>query len=148
MAWNVDNFLHSLCLHLAGATSLAYLTEPRAIWRHQAVAAAAASTYSTLRIYGGPALGHDPSERVAIQVSTVGPTAAAALGQARALYEAMRDGQGLPARGRTITAVTTAGVADGSWRIIAWDPTGPPGVIGTDETGATAAWSFDVAFGR
>jgi hypothetical protein len=136
MILNAANLMHSLCLWLETATSLKYATTPRAIWRGQAAeGASCADTYSVVRLYGGAELVHDPVEVLAVQVMTVGTTVEGAMSQARKLFEAVLNADGTPKIGWTIAGKTTAGVADGTWRIISIAAMQRPTVIGVDERG-------------
>lgn len=149
MAINLNNFLHSLALAMATASSLAYETTPRSLWRNQAIEDAAADPYSVLRIYGGGPLVWHPLPIISVQCLTSGGGNDAVLSQAQKLFESLLESDGRPAQGRIITGKTVAGASDGTWRIVWIQIINRPGLIGRTEKGqAQAAFNFDCGFHR
>jgi hypothetical protein len=147
MAVNVNNFVHSLALQLASATSLAYATAPRAIWRHRAIEDQAADPYSVLRVYGGSPLMWHPLPRLSLQVWTLGTSDDAALAQAQRLAEAFTDTDSLPRHGWVFAGQSTAGSTDGTWRIVSCDILQRPGLVGRDDRGrAEVVFNVDLGF--
>jgi hypothetical protein len=135
MTLNAANFLHSLCLWLETATGLKYQTTPRQLWRTAGVEGTdCADPYAVVRIYGGSA-GYDPTEVLSVQVMAQGTGAEAVMALSRKLFEAATNVDGTPVQGRTITGKTTAGAADGTWRLASIIPMQRPTVLGVDDLG-------------
>lgn len=156
MPINLDNFLHSLATAIASACSLSYgaasAAAKKSLFRHGAVEEFAAFPCTVLRIYpgSGPARFVE-APRASLQVMTTGQPAAA-MNQARTVFEQFTDGAGTGAgSGRTNWTmsgfVADTATADGSWKIIAADPVQTPGLAGGREDGMVdVAFSVDVEF--
>ena len=129
------NFLHSMALAIATATSLKYATTPRQIFIDRAVEDAnAADPYSVIRAFGGAATSWEVVPSLSIQVMTVGSSPAAALRRAMILFEALLDSDGRPRQAWTFAGkIRETGVSDGTWRVVATSLDGRPGIIGVDE---------------
>jgi hypothetical protein len=134
MAIAIQDFLHSLCLHLSVQLGLAYEATPRGLWRNRAVDADSADPYSVVACYGGPPQSWGVNDVLLIQVKTTGEDDAANA-QAQSIFGSLHDGAGYPAHGRTIPAITTADVAVGTYKLIAIDFVSRPGLSGRDDRG-------------
>ena len=134
MTENVEDFLHSLLLFVAAATSIEYAGTPRGLWRNKAVATDAAATYTVAQIYPGPPLVLAPINRISVQWRTTGKDSPAML-QAQRIFDALRAADGTPMRMRAITGKTTAGSADGVWRLVSVEHNQRPGFLGRDDKG-------------
>ena len=144
------NLMHSLLLWLEGLTALKYASTPRQLWRQQAAeGSACADPYSVISLTGGAELSADPTERLSVQVMTIGTTIEAAMNRARTIFEAVLLADATPILNRTITGKTTAGVADGTYRIISIAAMQRPTLLGVDERGrARVSFNWEVSVSR
>jgi hypothetical protein len=146
ISFDLPNFMHSLVSAIATAASLVYSTTPRQIWRGRADESAAADPYAVMSAYPGPGTAWDAEERPSIQCMVVGTSGEAAERLAGQIYAALRDNDGRPKQNWTLNGLTTAGVADGTYRIIGIDVAQRPGRIGVDERGRVMV-AFNVTMG-
>lgn len=138
-------FHHSLCLHLATTASLSYLTQPRQLWRGQAVEAASTDPFAVATMYPGSPSQWHPLQQFSVQFMTTGTNADSAMALARSLWSACHDSDGRPARMRTIDGWTVAGVEAADYVIVSANPLQSPGVIGVDDRRRTQiAFSVDL----
>jgi hypothetical protein len=139
-----NQFLHSLCKFLvtqAAALSLAVTLAyaPASgnadLWYNFGKEEFSNDPYSVLRTYPGPPLdwGH-MSDKLNVQVETVGSSDAAALARAQAIFECFTSLDGLPLRMKTFTAYDVdTNTANGIFLLVAALPLQRPGLIGRDE---------------
>jgi len=112
MPFTFDTFLHELIAAIAAATSLAYATSPRALYRNVDPGDAANSTnpYSVLRAYAGDQAATTPTHDLSIQCMTVGSSSDAAWTRAQLIRNTLIDDKGLPKRMWTLTTYRILGV--------------------------------------
>ncbi len=127
--------LDELAAYVAAGLSLHYATVPDGQQRELFIGRMdrrdADPTASVIRASGGPAGSYDPIEGVSVQVLTQGPTEAAALARAEAIWRLFFDADGYPVRNLALTA----------WRLLAIDAQQRPTPIGVNESGGV-----DVSF--
>lgn len=159
MIIDVDNFLHSLALWMAGrfaaqaeGGTLLYNVANAGLFRHVADEASAnADLYSVLRNYTGGGRGWEAVPVKSIQCLTRGKSSKGALTRAQRLFETLLNAEGRPVQMQTIPAfapdTTTPQV--GTWRIVGLDFIQEPGLVSVDERGrADVVFNFDAEIWR